>query len=347
MTGRYNRRAMVEQFALFEAPAAPGRPGADPAPAAVPADVVALGRALPALVHLGTSSWAFPGWAGIVYARPVPESVLSRRGLAAYARHPVLRAAGIDRTFYAPLDAEAFAGYAEQVPAGFRFVVKAPAAVTDAVIRGERGRASGANPRFLDAGLALETFVRPVLEGLGPKAGPLVFQFSPLGRAWTADPSSFAARLGRFLGEIRDGLRGRDALLAVEVRDAELVGAPLARALEDAGASYCFGVHPRMPDVTAQAAALGAPARGPLVARWNLHSGFAYAEAKAQYAPFDRLVDEDPDTRAALARLAARAIARGAPAFVIANNKAEGSAPLTLIALARAVASAAGEGRRA
>jgi len=86
---------------------------------------------------------------------------------------------------------------------------------------------------------------------------------------------------------------------------------------------------------------------GPMVARWNLHSGFGYEEAKAQYAPFDRIVDEDPDTRATLAKLAAEAIGRGAPAFVIANNKAEGSAPLTVIELARAIAAAGGEGPRA
>lgn len=47
---------------------------------------------------------------------------------------------------------------------------------------------------------------------------------------------------------------------------------------------------------------------------------------------------EDPETRAAAVDLVAAALAAGRPAFVIANNKAEGSAPLTLEKLADALA---------
>jgi uncharacterized protein YecE (DUF72 family) len=340
---------MAEQFSLFEAPQPTmrSRAAAEIGPAEIAPDVAALGHALPPGVCLGTSSWAFPGWAGIVYDRPGTESTLSRRGLAAYSRHPVLRAVGIDRTFYAPIGARDFAGYADQVPAGFRFLVKAPAAVTDAVMRSERGRAVGENPRFLDAALALESFVRPALEGLGDTVGPLVFQFSPLGRALTSDLARFIERLHGFLAAVRRAVGSADALIAVELRDPELLGEPLAAALDDVGARYCFGVHSRMPSVAAQAAAMAASSRGPFVARWNLHSGFGYEEAKAQYAPFDRIVDEDPETRASLAKLAAAAIGRGDPAIVIANNKAEGSAPLTVIELARAIVAASGEGSRA
>lgn len=340
---------MAEQFSLFDAPqpATRRRAPAEIGPADAAPDVAALGRALPRGAFLGTSSWAFPGWAGIVYDRPGAESALSRHGLAAYSRHPVLRAVGIDRTFYAPIGARDFAAYADQVPAGFRFLVKAPAAVTDAVIRSERGRAAGDNPRFLDGALAIDSFVRPALEGLGDKAGPLVFQFSPLGRALTLEPARFIERLHVFLATVRGEVGNAAAVIAVEVRDPELLGAPLAAALDDVGARYCFGVHSRMPSVAAQAAAMAASSHGPFVARWNLHSGFGYEEAKAQYAPFDRIVDEDPETRASLARLAAAAIARGDPAYVIANNKAEGSAPLTIVELARAIVAASGEGPRA
>jgi hypothetical protein len=41
--------------------------------------------------HFGTSSWHFPGWAGIVYAGRWPASNLSRHGLLALASHPLLR----------------------------------------------------------------------------------------------------------------------------------------------------------------------------------------------------------------------------------------------------------------
>jgi len=301
-------------------------------PAEVDEEIAVLGRALPPGLHLGTSSWSFPGWAGIVYRDPLPAAQLSREGLRAYSAHPVLNCAGIDRTFYAPMSAKEFARYAAQVPDTFRFVVKAPALVTDAFIRGEGGKPAGESPRFLDAGFAAAHFVGPCVEGLGAKTGALVFQFSPLGRSIVRDPARFAARLHRFLDALPPG-----PLYAVEFRDAGLLGAPLAAALGAARARYCFGVHSRMPDIAAQTSALAGLAPGALVARWNLHAGYAYAAAKTHYAPFNRLVDEDPVTRGALAERCLETLSAGYPAFVIANNKAEGSAPLSLIRLARAV----------
>jgi hypothetical protein len=62
-----------------------------------------------------------------------------------------------------------------------------------------------------------------------------------------------------------------------------------------------------------------------------------YDEARTRYAPFDRLLDPDIPTRGTLAHLIHVAIKSGQPSYVIANNKAEGSAPLTLIELAKAV----------
>ena len=52
---------------------------------------------------------------------------------------------------------------------------------------------------------------------------------------------------------------------------------------------------------------------------------------------FDRLVDADPVRRSMIAVLCRQALAVSRPAFVIANNKAEGSSPLTLFRLAERV----------
>jgi len=329
---RFRVPPMVNQLSLFKGP--PSVPGRTPGvgPARVNGEIAALGRELPESVRLGTSSWAFPGWAGIVYDRPVSETLLAREGLGAYARHPCLRAVGIDRTFYAPLPAFDFARYAAQVPAQFRFVVKAPGLVTDAFLRAEQGRPQAPNQRFLDARFAVEHFVRPAVEGLGDKCGPLLLQFPPLSRDGTQWPVRFAARLAGFLAALPKG-----PLYAVEVRDSELLASSLAGALNATGARYCFSVHPRMPALAEQARRLADLAAGPLVARWNLRAGLEYEAAKARYAPFDRLVDDDPATRDALARLAAGTVRAGHPVFVTANNKAEGSAPLTAFKLAGAI----------
>jgi hypothetical protein len=77
-----------------------------------------------------------------------------------------------------------------------------------------------------------------------------------------------------------------------------------------------------------------------LVLRWLLRRNRGYAEAKALYDPFGALVEPDPETRTALAALIRAALAQGRNCFVIANNKAEGSAPLSLTALAAEVVNA-------
>lgn len=309
-------------------------------PAAVDADVEALGAQLPAAIHLGTSSWSFPGWAGIVYDKPASESQLSKRGLAAYAVHPLLRTVSIDRSFYSPLSQAEYLAYAIQVPEHFRFMVKAPAFITDELRRDQTGKGIEMNPRFLDAGAAVAEFVKPAISGLGEKAGPLVFQFSPLSRRTLADVPGFVKRLHAFLTEVMQRCDGfsYQPLLAVEVRNGELLTRAFADALKDASAHYCLGVHARMPKPEEQLPILRALWPGPLVARWNLHAGFKYDEARAQYAPFNRLVDEDPESRAVLAKVAAATALAGQPVYVSVNNKAEGSAPLSIWRLAQEIA---------
>jgi uncharacterized protein YecE (DUF72 family) len=342
-----------EQFDLFGAPAdappatlkpAAARParqskprGVLPAPAQP--ELEGIAARLPDAIHLGTSTWSFPGWRGIVYGDDYSNTKLSRDGLAAYGAHPLLRCVSIDRSFYAPLSLAEYARYASQVPDGFRFIVKAPASVTDAFIRGEHGTPDADNPAFLNAQIAIDEFVTPCIGGLGAKAGALVFQFSPLPDAMVVEPSLFIDRLSAFLHALPP-LEG-DACYAVEIRDAGMLTPRFIRALRDGKARYCIGVHARMPDVRRQARALAMldeEGLGPLIVRWSLHSGFRYEQAKAKYEPFDRLVDEDLNTRQALAELAAQYAIAGQPVVIAANNKAEGSAPLTCIELARGIA---------
>jgi uncharacterized protein YecE (DUF72 family) len=323
-------------------------PGPAPAPkkrrtreilAATPSeDVLALAAKLPSQVHLGTSTWSFPGWNGIVYGDEYSNSKLSRDGLAAYGAHPLLKTVSIDRSFYQALTVSEYLRYAQQVPEHFRFIVKAPMTITDATVRAEHGEPVSLNPCFLNAQMAIDDFVTPCLEGLGAKAGALVFQFSPLPDQMLAQPAAFIERLADFLTALPKLPEG--TCYAIEIRDGSLLTPRFIRTLKAAGVRYCMGIHARMPDPLRQAAALalldGEPA-GPLIVRWSLHGGFKYEQAKAKYEPFDRLVDHDPATRGSLADLAARYAIAGQPVVIAVNNKAEGSAPLSCIELARAI----------
>jgi uncharacterized protein YecE (DUF72 family) len=296
---------------------------------------------LPAEIRLGTSSWFFPGWRGLVYEDIHPQVALSKKGLEAYAQIPLLRTVSLDRTFYAPITTVQYQRYARQVPDHFSFVVKAPALVCDAVMRDEEGRGRVPNPHFLDAAIAAREFVVPCLEGLGTKAGPLVFQVSPLPRGLVEDAATLVDRLAGFFAALPRELGRQRPLYALELRNAELLTPRLMKMLAAAGVRYCVGLHDRMPEVERQLTALKALDRdspGPLVVRWNLHRGFLYQAAKQRYEPFDRLVDEDSETRLVLARMAADAFKAGQKVWITANNKAEGSAPLSLLKLAQEIA---------
>ncbi|WP_322010060.1 DUF72 domain-containing protein [Paraburkholderia sp. J12] len=328
-----------------EPAAAPKRRGRGVLPMVADPLTLDLAADLPAQVRLGTSSWSFPGWRGIVYGEDYSNAKLARDGLSAYGVHPLLRSVSIDRSFYAPLSIADYLRYAQQVPDHFRFIVKAPASITDASVRGERGEPIAANPCFLNPQLATAEFVEPCLAGLGDKTGALVFQFPPLPDQLLADPAVFVERLYAFLTALPPLPAGPDGpCYAVEIRDAILLTPRFVRALRAAGVRYCVGLHARMPDPLRQAAALalmdGETPAGPLIVRWSLHSGFRYEQAKARYEPFDKLVDEDPHTREALTELAARYALAGQPVLITTNNKAEGSAPLSCAKLARAIADA-------
>lgn len=315
-------------------------PLAEPvSPAHCPPALAGLAAKLPAGLRMGTSSWSFPGWEGLVFAGRHREGLLAREGLPAYARHPLLRTVGIDRTYYAPVEADDFARYAAQVPEGFRFLVKAPESVVLAHYSDDprHGSLRGQpNPRFLDAAFAAETLVRPVVEGLGARAGPIVFQVPQQPCAGLGEPEVFAARLHEFLAALPRG-----PVYAVELRDDRLFGAHYAAALAATRAHHCVNVHPRMPTPRRQREIVPARAGDPLVVRWMLGAGQRYEAARSRYAPFDRLVDPDPDARDDIAALCTEVILAGGESTVVINNKAEGSAPLSAFRLAAEVAARA------
>ena len=278
-------------------------------PAPIPDRVRGLAARLPARVRLGTSSWSFPGWRGIVYDRPASETLLAREGLAAYARHPLLRTVSLDRTYYAPWSPDVFAGYAAQVPVSFRFLVKAASQCT-----------SPREATFLDASFAAEQVVGPAWKDCA-SAGPLVFQFPPLPESHLKRPEHFAERLHGFLDALPADLWspwrcGTGGCWAGRTR----------RPWPRRGLALP-PLHPRLPALAEQRTLTGAGLQGPLIVRWMLHPGRVYDEARAAYAPFDRLQEEDPAARESVADLAAAHLARGHEVYVTINNKAEGSAP--------------------
>ena len=323
------------------------------APAPIDAAQSASAANLSTRVRLGTSSWSFPGWRGLVYAPKAPVASLASAGLAAYAHHPLHRTVGLDRSFYETPTERTYADLATLVPADFRFVVKAHQACTrpnlqaDGTTRGDVAAArehGAANARFMDAAWATDHVITPAVNGLGTRCGPILFQFPALtlgAREAITDARHLLDRLHAFVSALPRGPR-----YAVEVRNEALFRgdacAQFAALLRDTGVVPGLGLIPTMPSAAVQARRLHDagwdPSRAPcLLVRWLLGHHLGYQEAKDRFEPFDTLAAPDASSRAEIAALVAACTAAGGESFVIINNKAEGSAPRSIPLLAESI----------
>ena len=287
---------------------------------------------MPRNVRFGTSSWSFPGWAGIVYPPGLDESRLARDGLPLYVRHPLMRTVGIDRSYYAPLTEAQLRTYASQLPADFPCCAKVPERFTCPVFLGRgRGDRGEANPDFLHVDHFRDVVIRPFQAAFRDHLGALVLEFPPVPSAYRLSPEAFLERLDRFLNAV-----AREAPVAVELRDRKLLTADYASVLSAHQVSHVYNYWTAMPEIADQQRAVPIGAAAIVVVRLMLRPGTRYEARKRQFHPFDRLVDPNPEMREQVADLARIAASLGRVLFVLVNNKAEGSAPLTIEALAEA-----------
>jgi hypothetical protein len=297
----------------------------------------ALARALPPWLYFGTSSWTFPGWKGIVYGGSPTQDDLTKTGLAAYAAHPLLRTVGVDRSYYGPLGARDLEAYAAQLPPGFQAVSKIWDEITTFVFPSHPrfgDRAGQRNPRFLDPDLTLQVLA-PYTGSFAPFAGPFVFELSPAPSAAIGDGRAHLAAIERLLPALPTQFR-----YGFELRNRELLTPRYLSVLRAHGAAHVLNMWTAMPTVGAQLAMPGVITASFVVARLMLPPRTRYEQLKSAYAPFDRIVFPQPDMRGDVVRLSRACEAASADLFVVANNKAEGSAPLTVFALAQAIAEA-------
>jgi uncharacterized protein YecE (DUF72 family) len=173
-------------------------------------------------LHLGTSSWTAKGWLGTFY----PSGTKPADFLAHYARR--YTTVEIDATFYATPPVSTVAGWRDKTPDGFLFAAKAPQAIT--------------HEKFLeDCEHELHGFLE-AMSGLGPKLGPILFQFPYFAKKQGVTEDEFLTRLVTFLKTLpKAGYR-----FAVEVRNKTWMNPALFEILHDHGVACCLIDHPWM-----------------------------------------------------------------------------------------------------
>ena len=251
---------------------------------------------LPAKLRIGTSSFATADWVGNFYpAGTPPQDYLAR-----YAEK--LDAVEIDATFYGIPAAKTVAGWRNKTPEGFIFAAKVPQTVTHEadqdVARGD-----------------LDAFVG-VMRHLGPKLGPLLFQFPYVSKS--RDPEEYASgarfleRLAALLAHLPD-----DLTFAVEVRNEKWLGPPLfdlLRTRKVALAFTDFYTVPGMPRIAARTEALTADfAYLRFLGHHREMDAVVEAKAKAGGRRWDAVV-QDRSRAAVGAPREVRDLDRGAPA---------------------------------
>jgi uncharacterized protein YecE (DUF72 family) len=301
------------------------------------AELESLRDRLPPNLRFGTSSWTFPGWAGLVYAKRYgSQRAFLRESLGEYATHPLMRTVGIDRGYYTPIPEEDLLAYSRQLPDGFRAAMKVWQQVTmpgypNHPRYGEN--AGKPNPDFLNPALFAEAVNAPVLATFSRHMGPWIVEVAP--SPFPVEPAWFCQKLDLFLSEAPS-----DFPFAVELRDRKLLTTEYARTLREHEASHVFNYWSRMPSIADQMKVEGLLDSRLVVARLLLPPGKRYADLKEAYAPFDRLVAPQPQMRRDVVALVRAALDRDAECYVLVNNKAEGSSPLTVQALAKLLCSA-------
>ena len=284
-------------------------------------------------VRFGTSSWAYPGWQGLIYRKPYAKSRFSQDCLAEYAAYeyqgaPLFRTVGIDHTFYHPPAPVQLQHYAAQVPDGFTFCSKVWEEITvPAYATHPRygSKAGTANRRFLDAALCRDMVLTPTREALGDRLGPFIFEFQRTG----LEPRDFLDKLDDFLS-----LLPSDCPYAVEVRNPALLGTRYHDVLKAHGVAHVYNHWTGMPALAGQHAALGQRlTAGFAIVRLLTPLGLSHAEAVKRYAPYDRLTQPIPTMRKDTLALIVQAVEEQKPVHILVNNRTEGNAPMTIQAL--------------
>ncbi|MEP6471964.1 MAG: DUF72 domain-containing protein [Acidobacteriota bacterium] len=156
----------------------------------------------------GTSGFSYKEWKGSFYPEGLPDSEMLRF----YSTR--LPAVEINNTFYRMPRASLLESWAEQVPDGFTFALKASQQITH-------------RKRLRDAGEAVSYFLQ-VATTLGDRLGPVLFQLPP--------------NLKKDLPRLTDFLEGlpRSFRSAFEFRHDSWFDEEVFAALAGAGAALCW-----------------------------------------------------------------------------------------------------------
>jgi uncharacterized protein YecE (DUF72 family) len=298
-------------------------------------DKDALARRLRALaerqIFLGTSSWKYDGWIDQIYTRDrylvrgkFSQKHFEAECLAEFAEtFPIVCG---DFSFYQFPTPEFWKKLFAGAPAQLKFALKVPEEVTvEAFPKHPRygPRAGRRNEQYLNADAFRALFLEP-LEPYRSRIACLIFEFGARGAA----AGEFLRQIVPFFESLPAGFR-----YAVEVRNREYLVDRYFDVLREHKTAHVFNAWTKMPALEEQLRLPGAFTADFTVMRALLRTGRAYESAVAQFAPYNRIQDENPEGRKALREVIDRMLRERRAAYIFVNNRFEGNAPETIRAV--------------
>ena len=289
-------------------------------------------------VFIGTSSWKYPGWRGLLYdeSRYIWRGRFSSARLEKYCLEEyaqVFKTVCVDAAYYKFPDAPYLQELVSQVPPDFQFGLK----VTDQITVKRFSnlprfgpRAGQPNEDFLNASLFASAFLEPC-KPFQRQIGLLIFEFSRFYPADFARGRDFVEALDQFFAQLPGGWP-----YGVEIRNRNFLRPEYFATLARHRITHVFNSWQDMPPVLEQWEQPGSQSHPELLAaRLLLRPGRPYEAAVKLFSPYDRLKEVYPEGRTAAMQLinAARQRGGGAKAFIYVNNRFEGNALETLDAI--------------
>ncbi|MDQ8757890.1 DUF72 domain-containing protein [Sphingosinicella sp. LHD-64] len=179
-------------------------------------------------IHIGIGGWDFDPWRGTFF----PAGLAKTKQLAYVGEQ--LTGTEVNATYYSTQKPETFARWAQTVPDGFRFALKASRFCTN---RRDLGEAGESIARFCGQGFTQ----------LGDRLGPILWQFAPTKKF---DPDEIRAFLA-LLPARQDGIALRHA---IEPRNESFRNPGFVAMMRAAKVAIVFADHaeyPLIPDVAA------------------------------------------------------------------------------------------------
>lgn len=274
--------------------------------------------------HIGTCSWKYDSWEGLIYPKTKPFNYLEE-----YSRH--YKTVEVDQWFWS-----LYAGdevvlpkssvvqeYADSVPDDFKFGLKVPNSITltHHYKKGKNGPLV-ANPQYLSIDLMLR-FLESI-EPLSGNLGPLMFQFEYLNKEkMPGGLKQFIDQVGEFSEQLP-----ADIHYSVETRNPNYLNQAYFEFLSGQGLKHVFLQGYYMPSIFDVYRKHREQINSMAVIR--LHGSDRKGIEKQTGKDWSQVVAPKEKDITSLAGMLSDMGSRGLESFVFVNNHFEGSAPRTI-----------------